>query len=88
MNLRRLLQAKVCLVQDVDSNAEKQHRIEGGGQYLEPVIPECPALVSGAFADSDGSQCDSQCGCVGEHMSSVGDKRQALSDDAADQLND
>ncbi|MDT4814617.1 hypothetical protein FQZ97_476250 [compost metagenome] len=88
LDLGRLRDAPVRLVEHVDRHEEQQHRVDHGRQDLEAVVAEGAALVRRPLAQPDGGQRDGQRHGVGGHVGRVGQQRQAARHQPADHLGD
>lgn len=61
-------------------------RVERRGQDLKATVAEGAPVVRRALPDPDGHERDHQRGDVGEHVGGVGQQRDAVEDEAADDL--
>jgi hypothetical protein len=71
LDLRRLDETAPAFGEDVEGHAEQQHRVDGGGQDLEPLVAEGAARVGRPLGDAGRGERDRQRRGVGEHVRGV-----------------
>ena len=87
-DLRRRRQPAPRLVQDEGGHGEQERGVGDGRQDLQPQVAEGPFVVGRPRADPDGQQGQPDPDDVGQDVAGVGQQRQAVGRQAADELDD
>ena len=82
----RLAQALPCLEEDERRDPEQHDRVDDRGQDLEPQVPERPIARCRPLGEPDRREGQADPAEVRRHVPGVGEEREAVRDDAADQL--
>ncbi|GAA2801988.1 hypothetical protein GCM10020219_086660 [Nonomuraea dietziae] len=70
-------EAPYGLDEDVAAQPEQQHRVDGGGEDLGPLVAERPARAGGLARDPDREQGEGDARAVGGHVTRVGEQGEA-----------